>query len=149
MLKLIRTNSSNSDFRHLVVQLDQYLKVSDGDDHAFFDQYNQLDAIKHVLVAYLNNEAVGCGAIKHYEDGVVEVKRMFVPVEQRGKGIASTMLMHLEQWAKELGYNTCILETGKVQLEAVALYQKNGYKIIPNYGQYIGVDLSICFRKDI
>jgi len=149
MLQIIRTDSSNSDFNHLVAQLDRYLKVSDGDDHAFFDQYNKLDAIKHVVVAYLNKEAVGCGAIKHYEDGVIEVKRMFVPVEFRGKGIASNVLNHLEQWAKELGYTSCILETGKVQIEAVALYHKNGYRVIPNYGQYIGVDLSICFKKDI
>lgn len=147
MLHIIRTDSSNSDFKYLVAQLDQYLKISDGDDHAFFDQYNQLDAIRHAVVAYSNDVAIGCGAIKHYDDGVMEVKRMFVPAEHRGKGIASAVLLHLEQWAKELGYNACVLETGKVQLEAVALYQKNGYSIIPNYGQYVGVDLSICFRK--
>ena len=57
------------------------------------------------------------------------------------------ILNELETWAKELGYEKTVLETVKRQTEAVALYNKSGYKVIPNYGQYIGVDNSICFEK--
>ncbi len=53
------------------------------------------------------------------------------------------------KWASELGYTSCVLETGKRQPEAIALYTKNGYKIIPNYEQYEGVENSVCFRKII
>jgi putative acetyltransferase len=59
------------------------------------------------------------------------------------------VLKALEDWAKELGYHKCILETGKRQPDAIALYQKNGYSIMPNYGQYQGVTNSVCFEKQL
>ena len=74
---------------------------------------------------------------------------MFVLPEQRGKGIAVLILNELEVWAATLGYEFAILETS-VRLEsAIALYKKSGYKIIPNYGQYIGVESSVCMTKTI
>jgi len=149
MIVIIRTNSSNQHFINLVKQLDAYLAIKDGRDHAFYDQYNKLDKIKHVIVAYENNKPVGCGAIKEYDAITMEVKRMFTLPECRGKGIAAKVLNELEKWATELGYTKCILETGKRQPEAIALYKKNGYKNIPNYGQYVGMDNSVCFEKEI
>jgi GNAT superfamily N-acetyltransferase len=77
----------------------------------------------------------------------MEVKRMYVPLEHRSQGIASLVLQELENWAKELGYKKCILETGKKQPEAIRLYEKCGYKSIPNYGQYAGVENSVCYEK--
>jgi GNAT superfamily N-acetyltransferase len=74
---------------------------------------------------------------------------MYVLPEQRGKGIAHQILNELEKWAKELGYADCILETGKKQIEAIGLYQKAGYLIIRNYGQYQGVEYSVCMQKSI
>lgn len=149
VIQLIRTDSSNTDFQNLVVALDRDLAIRDGDDHAFFTQFNKITHIKFVVVAYLNNEAVGCGAIKEYAPGIMEVKRMFVPLEKRGQGIASLVLKELERWAAEMGYTSCILETGLKQPEAIALYKKNQYQQIPNYGQYADVDSSVCFEKTI
>jgi len=149
MLTIIRTNSNDQDFINLVKQLDAYLAVKDGRDHAFYDQHNKLDKIKHVVVAYDNNQPVGCGAIKEYDSNTMEVKRMFTLPECRGKGIATKLLNELEKWTIELGYEKCILETGKRQPEAIALYKKNGYKSIPNYGQYTGMDNSVCFEKEM
>ena len=147
-MKLIRTDSNNPDFAELVKQLDADLAIRDGDDHAFYDQFNKLDAIKHTVVAYNEaNRAVGCGAIKQFETGIMEVKRMFVPLEERGKGIAGEILRELEIWAKELGNDKCILETGIKQPEAISLYKKSGYRFIDNYGQYAGVENSVCFEK--
>ena len=147
-MKLIRTDSNNPDFAELVKQLDADLAIRDGDDHAFYDQFNKLDAIKHTVVAYNEaNRAVGCGAIKQFETGIMEVKRMFVPLEERGKGIAGEILKELEIWAKELGNDKCILETGIKQPEAISLYKKSGYRFIDNYGQYAGVENSVCFAK--
>ncbi|MFA7380852.1 MAG: GNAT family N-acetyltransferase [Bacteroidia bacterium] len=147
MYKIKRTDSDNSDFQKLVTALDKDLAIRDGEDHAFFAQFNKIAAIKHVVVAYEEGAAVGCGAIKEYEENVMEVKRMFVPLEKRGKGIASIVLGELENWAKELGYQKCILETGKKQPEAIRLYQKNNYTTIKNYGQYADVESSVCFEK--
>lgn len=149
MIQLIRTNSGNQDFIDLVKILDVYLAEKDGDDHSFYAQYNGLDTIKYVVVAYENDKAVGCGAIKEYEPGVMEVKRMFTSPEVRGKGIASKILSELENWASELSYKKCILETGGKQTEAIGLYKKNGYRLIPNYGQYAGVEYSLCFEKEL
>lgn len=147
MIDLIRTDSSNEDYRKLVLELDKDLAERDGDDAPFFAQYNKSDDIKYTIVAYENGVAVGSGAIKQYEDGVVEVKRMYVPPVHRGKGIASVVLKELEVWAKELGYNKAILETGKKMPEAISVYKKNSYTLIPNYGQYAGVEESVCFEK--
>jgi len=105
--------------------------------------------IKHVVVAYDNETAVGCGAIKEYDAESMEVKRMYTPPEHRGKGIAVVVLAELEKWAAELSYKKCVLETGKAQPEAIALYTKCSYTVIPNYGQYAGIENSVCFMKEI
>ena len=147
MISLVRTDSENKDFRALVKQLDAFLAVTDGDDHDFYNQYNKLDLIKHVVLIYVDNEPLACGAIKQYDTTTMEIKRMFTSEKARGKGLASQILKALEIWAKELSFNRCILETGIRQVEAVHLYKKNNYKIIENYGQYSGLEESICFEK--
>jgi len=147
MTNLVRTNSDNSDFRKLVVLLDQDLQIRDGDEHSFYAQFNKVDKIRQVVVAYQNGEAVGCGAIKEYAEGVAEIKRMFVRAERRGRGIAKVILVELETWANELGFSECVLETGRKQPEAIALYRKSGYETIPNYGQYEGIENSVCMKK--
>jgi GNAT superfamily N-acetyltransferase len=147
MHKLIRTNSQNKDFIDLVKLLDEDLAKRDGEDHSFYAQYNKLDKIKHALVLYKYNLPISIGALKEFESDSMEVKRMYTLPEYRGQGIATIVLLELENWAKELGYNKCVLETGKRQPEAIELYKKNGFKIIPNYGQYTNVENSICFEK--
>ena len=149
MIKIIRTDSDNTDFRELVSLLDQDLAKRDGNEHAFYAQYNTLTKIRHTVVAYYDNKPVGCGAIKEYSKDSVEVKRMFVRPEYRGKGIAKRVLSELETWAGELKYTSCVLETGKRQPEAISLYQKEGYEVIPNYGQYENVENSVCMSKTI
>lgn len=149
MLELLKTNSENADFRALVKLLDADLAIRDGDDHAFYSQFNKIDLIKHVIVAYQNETPIGCGAIKIYQLDTMEVKRMFTTPDHRGEGIASKILTALEVWAKELGCEKCVLETGTHQPEAIALYKKSGYQIIPNYGQYENIQNSICFEKKL
>lgn len=146
-MKLIRTNSENLDFINLVKKLDAYLKITDGDEHAFYNQFNGIDVLNHVVVCYINNIAVGCGAIKKFDHSAMEVKRMYVTPDQRNKGIAAKVLQELELWAKELGCSKCVLETGKRQVEAVNFYHKCNYIVIPNYGQYKEMENSVCFEK--
>lgn len=147
MISFIRTDSQNEDFQKLVAELNEALRIMDGDEHAFYAPLNKTDLIKHAIVAYENNLPVGCGALRKYADETVEVKRMFVPKSHRGKGIASKILYELETLAKELNYKKCILETGKRQVEALQLYRSRGYKTIENYGSYKNVANSICFEK--
>ncbi|MFZ1703964.1 MAG: GNAT family N-acetyltransferase [Saprospiraceae bacterium] len=147
MLSLQRTNSQHPDFQQLVASLDQDLKIRDGDEHAFFAQFNKIDKLNHVILAYIDTIPVGCGAFKKYEEGIIEIKRMYVLPENRGQGIASYVLSELEKWGAELNYQKCVLETGLKQPEAIQLYKKNNYTRIPNYGPYVEVDNSVCFEK--
>ena len=144
-----RTNFTDTAFQELVKSLDLELKIRDGEEHMFYAQLNKTDGLKFVIVAYENDEPVGCGAIREYTAGTMEVKRMFVPLNQRRKGIASTVLTALEAWCRELNYKKCILETGKNQPEAIALYKRKNYSIIPNYGHYKNVENSVCFEKEL
>lgn len=148
-LKIIRTKSENKDFVSLVKKLDAYLKTTDGDEHSFYNQFNNIDVLKNVVVLFQENSALGCGAIKPFDDQTMEVKRMFVEEKARNKGFAKAILTELEVWAKEMGYKKCTLETGKRQVEAVHFYHKCGYKVIPNYGQYKNMNNSICFEKEL
>jgi GNAT superfamily N-acetyltransferase len=149
MIRLIRTNSVNKDFIRLIKDLDAYLAVSDGEDHSFYAQFNKVDLIKHVVLASYNEIIIACGAIKQYDPKTMEIKRMFTSSDYRGKGIAGLILIELENWAKEMGFENCILETGKRQIEAIRLYKKSGYEVITNYGQYAGMEDSICFMKKV
>ncbi len=147
MIHLLRTDAHHPGFETLVKLLDADLAARDGDEHPFYAQFNKTNSIKHCVVAFEQDVPVGCGALKPYSPLRMEIKRMFVLPGYRGQGIASQVLAELEKWAAELSYAGCILETGIKQPEAMALYRKNGYHRIPNYGQYADVQNSVCFEK--
>ena len=147
MITIKRTTSNNEDFGNLVVQLDAYLRVLDGEDHAFYAQFNKTNLLKNAVICYENDTAVGIGAYKEFEPNVAEIKRMYTLPESRGKGIAKAILTELEAWAREENYTTSILETGFLQVDAIGLYQKLGYEITENFGQYSGVANSVCMKK--
>ncbi len=149
MNEITRTDSGHKDFIALVTLLDAHLSEKDGSEHSFYAQFNKIDKLKHVVVIYENKIPVACGAIKEFDQTAMEVKRMFTQPEFRGKGFASMVLKELEGWAAEMGYAKCILETGKRMPDAIALYKRQGYQAIPNYGQYAGVENSCCFEKEL
>lgn len=149
MFRFSKIESGSFDFKKMVKELDEYLAIIDGAEHNFYHQYNQITNIKYAMVVYENDAPIGCGAIKEYDSTAMEVKRMYVQSGKRGKGVATQLLKELEGWAVELGYEKCVLETGKRQADAVALYLKSGYQIVPNYGQYEGIENSVCFEKNL
>lgn len=146
-MKLLRTNSDHPDFKYLTKLFDDYLVDIDGEQKDFFAHYNN-KYLENALVVYENDQAVGCGGFKEYDQDTVEIKRMFVHPEHRKKGIANLILNTIEDWAKEKGFQNFILETSPKLTSAISLYEKKGYKLIPNYGQYIGVENSICMKKE-
>jgi len=147
-MQLVRTTSDHPDFKYLTRLFDTFLIDIDGDEKDFFAQYNQI-YLPNVIVCYDNDIAVGCGALKTYDAQTGEIKRMFVHPEHRGKGVAMQILQELENWAKELGFSSCVLETSQKLENAIALYTKFGYQPIPNYGQYVGVASSVCMKKEL
>lgn len=143
------TRSNDKDFITLVKELDAYLSIVDGNDHAFYDQYNGLDESMKVIVLYEENLPIACGAFKPFDDNRAEVKRMFVLPAHRRKGAAQVVLQQLERLAKTHGYSETILETGKKQTEAIAFYHTANYEVVPNFGPYVGVENSVCFAKQL
>ncbi len=145
-MKIKRTNSSDPDFIFLVKQLDLFLSDYNGDADDFYREFNQIK-LDNCVIVYIDDQPVGCGAFKIIDTEIVEIKRMFTLPEFRNRNVGGTMLEELEKWAFEIGYNTFILETGSQLYNAIKLYQKMGYKITDNYGQYKGNDKSVCFMK--
>ncbi len=147
--EFIRTNSSNDDFRMLIQALDEDLYLRNGEIQLAYRQYNQVDHVDHVIVIYVDGKPVGCGCFKKFDTETVEMKRMFVLPEMRGKHLAAGLLRELEKWAVEEGNTKAVLETGLRQVEAIRLYTVASYVLTENYGQYIGMEDSICYRKNL
>ncbi|BEV05840.1 GNAT family N-acetyltransferase [Chryseobacterium gambrini] len=142
-----RTDSSNKDFQNLVQLLDADLAIRNGEDHAFYNQFNKIDAINNCIVIYIDEIPAACGAFKKFDEETVEIKRMYTNPDFRKRGLATAIVKELEFWAKELDYTKAVLESSLEQNEALSVYEKSGYTRIPNYGQYIGIDKSVCYEK--
>lgn len=146
-MHLVRTNSNDPSFVQLVRALDEDLTSRYEERQAVYDQFNKVPDLPTVIVAYESEVPAGCGAFKRFDEHSVEIKRMFVDTSYRGRGIAASIVQALENWAKENGYTRTVLETGNKQHEAIGLYKKLGYRIIANYGPYVGMETSICMEK--
>lgn len=144
-----RTDSNDAGFQQLIAALDNELWNELNEDQAKYDQYNKVPDLKTVLVLYVNEKPTASGCIKKYNEHTVEVKRMFVVKEYRGKGLSSMILKELENWAIELGFQYAILETSIHFKAARSLYSNAGYTIIDNYDQYAGLEESVCMRKEL
>jgi GNAT superfamily N-acetyltransferase len=101
------------------------------------------------LIGRFGGDSVACGATRRVEDGVAEIKRMYVRPEMRGRGFSKQMLRALEERARTDGVRRLILETGNRQPEAVSLYQSLGYTAIPAYGEFKDSPNSRCFEKKL
>lgn len=145
------TNGCNKDFISLCNLLDEYLnEVCGGEENrSQYIQYNNLQDIHDVIVAYDGDMPVGSASFKKHDDQSAEVKRVVVKKEYRGRGISKSIMKLLEQYAKSKGFSYLILESGAPLIEAHSLYKSIGYNIIPNYGQYIDMPNSICMKKEL
>ena len=150
-MKFEYTDGHNKDFIELCRGLDEFLNelVGGEENRAEYIQYNKLDDIHDVVIAYDNDIPVGSASFKKYDDENAEVKRVFVKEEYRGQGISNELMKMLEQRAREKGFKYFILESGEPLVSAMALYRKIGYKVIPNYGQYVNMEESICMKKKL
>lgn len=135
-------------FSDLIACLDAELAQRYGAAQAAYQPHN---IIQHAeaIVAIEGAEPAGCGCFRPYDENTVEIKRMYVKPEYRGKGVAHEVLARLETRAAEMGYQAAVLETGLGQPEAIRLYEKSGYLRIPGYGPYAQLPGSVCFRKSL
>lgn len=150
MILIQATAADNPDFQQLVTLLDAELAITDGEDHDFYNQFNGTEKLSHIAVAYTEESTpVACGAIRPFDAVSVELKRMYVHPDFRGRGAAYQVLCYFEVLSKKIGYQRCILETGVRQLAAIKLYERNGFTRIPGYGPYAEVEGSICMEKKL
>lgn len=147
MIELRRCKSDDPEFRSLVAELDAVLRILDGDDHEFFNAQNHPATITHAIVASFDGRPAGCGGFRPMDEHAVEIKRMYVEPEVRGKGVGRAVLAGLEAWAAECDYSCSRLETSKRLEPAVRLYHASGYSVIPNFGPYVDVQESVCLEK--
>ena len=141
-MEITRTTSADPTFQLLIAMLDAELRVTYGDVQSLYEGFNKFSSDTVVLAG-----DAGCGCFKPYDAEAVELKRMFVRADRRGRGVASLVLGALEAWARELGYRAIVLETGTLQTAAIALYERHGYLHIAKYGPYVDLPASVCMRK--
>lgn len=146
-----KTDGEHPDFVTLCGKLDKNLDEIVGKkfQREKYVQYNQRDSIHDVILAFHDGVAVGGGAYKFFDQETAEMKRVYVDPDHRGKGLGRELLFRLEADARMNGFRTMILETGEPLKEAMELYKRAGYKVIPNYGQYADMKESICMSKRI
>ncbi len=149
MIHLKRTSNKDKDFKNLIVELDNDLQGRYSNITYQFNAFTDVSQINTVVVAYIQDIAVGCGCFKELDENTVEIKRMFVNPYFRGFGVASSIIEELLVWAKQLYYNTAVLETGKRQPESIKLYSKHGFAITENFGPYVGMEESVCMQKPL
>jgi GNAT superfamily N-acetyltransferase len=102
------------------------------------------------LIAYLDDVAVGCGAVRRLDETTAEIKRMYVDPSVRGRGIGRAIVEALEREARLVGLTTVVLETGWRLAPAIRLYEAMGYACIPLFSEYLSSpDTSLCFGKSL
>jgi putative acetyltransferase len=149
MIILKRTTSDNPHFNQLINELNLDLNIRYGEIQKQYNSLNKVENLQTVVLAYYNNDPVGCGCFKIFDEQSVEIKRFYLIPTMRGQGIANQILTELEYWAKELGFSKSLLETGIKQHEAIRFYSKNGFTKMENFGNYIGNNNSMCFMKTL
>lgn len=147
-MEFILCDTANKAFTDLIECLDAELTQRYGKAQASYQPHNIVEHAE-AIVALEGDTPAGCGCFRQYDCSTVEIKRMYVRPEYRGRGVACEILRRLESRAAEMGYRSVVLETGLGQPEAIGLYEKNSYVHIPNYEPYADMPGSVCFQKRI
>ena len=150
-IKVVTAN--HGDFIALTEQLDDNLNVLGAhqpkEERQRYASYNGLSTASKVYIMYDDNLPIACAACKPHSSETAEVKRVFVNPDFRGKGLAKKLIEKLEEAAKNDGFNSMILETGKHNTGAISLYQKMNYRQIDNFPPYVDMDDSVCMKKTL
>ena len=153
-LRLVQVGYEHPDAHRLIEAVqEEYVVRYGGRDGTPLDPLMFVSPHGSFFVGYLGAEAVASGAWRAAEvtafgeDRVAEIKRMYVVPQARGRGLARAVLAHLERTAVEAGHRAMVLETGRGQPEAIALYESSGYTAIPRFGFYADYDTAVHLGK--
>ena len=145
------TDGNNSDFQRFYLATEEYYSsiVGGEKNRKGFIPYNISQNIGIVVIAYIDDIAVGCAGLKSYSDTDAEIKRVWVEPVYRRRHIAVDMMQMIENKAKEQHFTRTILQTREAMAEAVLLYEKLGYNRIENYPPYDKLEGAVCYAKDL
>lgn len=149
-MNVVRSDGNNPDFLRLCRRLDAAIDALVGrEERQKYAPFNTTEKLHDVVLIYEGSAAIACGALRHYEEGVAEIKRVFVSDEFRGRGYGRCIISELEMLARAGGYRSVILETGDAIEAACALYGKTGFTRCENYGPYRDMPESVCMKKEL
>ncbi|MDC7242207.1 MAG: GNAT family N-acetyltransferase [Spirochaetales bacterium] len=151
--RLLRCGGGSPLFHTLITELDRELRSHDSEENSeiteVYIRQNMVTEDVHVSLVLLGEEPAGCACLRAWEEGVFELKRMYVRPDHRGKGLSRVILQDLEDRARELGGRRIILETGEMLKAAHSLYLSAGYRRIENFGAYKDIPESLCMARDL
>ena len=150
-MEYIWTDGNDQDFQRFYLKTEEYYSqiVGGKKNRTGFIPYNLSESISDVLIAYADGKAVGCAGLKRYSGQDVEIKRVWVEPEWRGKHIATALMDQIEDKARQMGFKRAILQTRPIMPDAVGLYESRGYVLIENYPPYDKLDGAICMALDL
>jgi GNAT superfamily N-acetyltransferase len=152
-ITVARADIQSPDAQKLIAALNDELSrmyPEPGATHFRIDADEVAEGRGTFVIARKGHEPIGCGALRRIDDGVGEIKRMYVIPEERGRGVSRIVLEALEAAARTLGISRLLLETGNRSSEAIALYERSGFERIPAYGEYVlSPGTSICMAKNL
>ena len=150
-LEFIWTDGNNEEFHRFYLETEDYYSsiVGGKKNREGFIPYNLSESISDVLLAYMDGVAVGCAGLKKYNDSDVEIKRVWVEPDYRGRHIATELMDRIEDKAREMGFKRAVLQTRPIMEDAVGLYEKRGYKLIGNYPPYDKLEGAICMALNL
>ena len=145
-MEFIWTDGNNQDFQRFYFKTEEYYSkiVGGKKNRTGFIPYNLSESISDVLIAYADGKAVGCAGLKKYSGQDVEIKRVWVEPDWRGKHIATQLMDQIEDKARQMGFKRAILQTRPIMPDAVGLYESRGYVLIDNYPPYDKLEGAIC-----
>ena len=150
-LEFIWTDGNNEEFHQFYLETEDYYSsiVGGKKNREGFIPYNLSESISDVLLAYMDGVAVGCAGLKKYNDSDVEIKRVWVEPDYRGRHIATELMDRIEDKAREIGFKRAVLQTRPIMEDAVGLYEKRGYELIGNYPPYDKLEGAICMALNL
>lgn len=142
------TPTDHPDLLALVGELDAFFRLEWGQAAERYQPHHNLKSMACAVVAYVDGKPAGCGCWKPLDSRTAEIKRMYVRPAFRRKGVAARVLVTLEENAKARGRTSAVLETGAEMVGALCFYRAMGYRLVPNYGDFVGDSLCVCMKKE-
>jgi GNAT superfamily N-acetyltransferase len=151
MISILPVDIASDDAQALIAELDGYLHSLYSEEDNFFElAHSEVRGDRGVfLVAYLEDAPAGCGAVRRRSATTGEIKRMYVVGSARNKGVGALLLGRLEDWARRAGLSRLVLETGKLQTDAMRLYSGAGYEAVQPFEEYGRSPVSCCYTKQL